>query len=57
MILAPGTLIDAAYLPEEIRDYEPPAAVAETPFYTDALPTVSNLSRFVNWRIVTFTRC
>jgi DNA-binding NtrC family response regulator len=39
MILAPGTLIDAAYLPEEIRDYEPPAAVAETSLYTDALPT------------------
>ena len=38
MILAPGNLIDAAHLPEEIRDYEPPATI-ETPNYTDALPT------------------
>lgn len=38
MILATGSMIDAAFLPEEIRDYEPPAP-SEAPFYTDALPT------------------
>lgn len=37
MILAPGNVIDAAYLPEEIRDYEAPAP-AETPLYTDSMP-------------------
>jgi two-component system, NtrC family, response regulator AtoC len=37
MILAPGNVIDAAYLPEEIRDYEPPAS-AEPPLYTDSMP-------------------
>jgi two-component system response regulator AtoC len=37
MILAPGSEIDAAYLPEEIRDYEAPA-VAEAPLYTDSMP-------------------
>jgi two-component system response regulator AtoC len=39
MILAPGTDIDEAYLPEEIRDYTPPEAPTETPWYTDSLPT------------------
>ena len=39
MILAPDNEIDAAYLPEEIRDYTPPAPALETPNYTDALPT------------------
>lgn len=38
MILAPGSEIDAAFLPEEIRDYEPPV-ISESPNYTDALPT------------------
>jgi two-component system response regulator AtoC len=38
MILATGSMIDAAFLPEEIREYEPPSPI-EAPFYTDALPT------------------
>ncbi|HWR14963.1 MAG TPA: sigma-54 dependent transcriptional regulator [Terriglobales bacterium] len=37
MILAPGTILAAEYLPEEIRDYQPPAT-AELPSYTDSLP-------------------
>jgi len=39
MILAPDNEIDAAYLPEEIRDYTPPEPPSATPNYTDALPT------------------
>jgi two-component system response regulator AtoC len=39
MILAPDNEIDAAYLPEEIRDYTPPEPPSETPNYTDSLPT------------------
>jgi two-component system response regulator AtoC len=39
MILAPDNEIDAAYLPEEIRDYTAPEPPTETPNYTDSLPT------------------
>ena len=39
MILVPGPDIDAAFLPEEIRDYTPPGPPAETSWVPDALPS------------------
>jgi DNA-binding NtrC family response regulator len=39
MILSPEGDIDAVYLPEEIRDYQPPADQEETSFQHDPSPT------------------
>ena len=43
MILAPGTIIDELYLPEEIRSYAPPEPVAESSWH----PTSADGQQFV----------
>jgi hypothetical protein len=46
-----------AYLPEEIRDYTPPEATTETPWYTDAVPRDNSSLHCENLRSATFAKC